>query len=263
MQIRKNTPVAITRPISNSIIQCELTHLSRSPIDIRKARTEHSGYEQVLRDLGYLVKQLPEADDLPDGVFVEDCAVVLPEIAILTRPGAVSRRPELTTVKPALSKYRELASITAPGTMDGGDVLVAGKTIFVGLSQRTNDKALSQFSGIVTPLGYKVIGIPLTKCLHLKTAATCMTEDHLLLNPKWVDADFFDDFRITKIHPDEPFAANVLSINNRVICSESCPKTAQIIEDLGYRVVRLDQSELAKAEAGLTCCSILIDTLDS
>ena len=259
MHIRKTTPVAITRPISNSIIECELTHLSRSPIDIRKARAEHSAYEQALIDLGYLVKQLPEADDLPDGVFVEDCAIVLPEVAILTRPGAASRRPELTTVKPVLSEYRKLAFITAPATMDGGDVLVAGKTIFVGLSQRTNDKGLSQFSGIVTPLGYKVIGIPLTKCLHLKTAVTCLTADHLLLNPKWVGADLFDDYRITKIHPDEPFAANVLSIDNRVICSESCPKTAQIIKDSGFEVVHVDQSELAKAEAGLTCCSILID----
>src|SRR6056297_1778352 len=226
MHIRKTTPVAITRPISNSIIECELTHLSRSPIDIRKARAEHSAYELALRDLGYLVKQLPEADDLPDGVFVEDCAIVLPEVAILTRPGAASRRPELTTVKPVLSEYRKLAFITAHATMDGGDVLVAGKTIFVGLSQRTNDKGLSQFSGIVKPLGYKVIRIPLTKCLHLKTAVTCLTTDHLLLNPKWVGADLFDGFRITEIHPDEPFEDNRISDDNPELCSAPSPQTS-------------------------------------
>jgi dimethylargininase len=259
MHIPKNTPVAITRPISNSISACELTHLARSPIDIKNAQKQHKAYEQVLENSGFSIVQLPAVHDLPDAVFVEDVAVVLPEIAIITRPGAASRRPELTTVKPVLSEYRKLATITAPGTMDGGDVLVAGKTIFVGLSQRTNDQGLSQFSGIVTPLGYKVIGIPLTECLHLKTAATCLTADHLLLNPKWVGANTFDGYVVTEIHPDEPFAANVISIDDRVICSASCPKTAQIIRDSGFEVVLVDQSELAKAEAGLTCCSILID----
>jgi dimethylargininase len=258
MKNTEATPVAITRPLSSKLAECELTHLSRSPIDIRKAREEHKAYEQALRDRGYSVKRLAETDDLPDGVFVEDCAVVLPEAAILTRPGAASRRPELKTVRPVLSEYRELKSITAPATLDGGDVLVAGKVVFVGLSQRTNAEGLSQFSEIVTPLGYTVVGVPLTKCLHLKTAVTCLSDDHLLLNPDWVDRDIFKVYRITEVHPDEPFAANVVALGKTILCSASCPKTARKIEDHGYSVVKIDQSELAKAEAGLTCCSLLI-----
>lgn len=258
MHIPKNTPVAITRPISNSISACELTHLARSPIDIKNAQKQHKAYEQVLENSGFSIVQLPAAHDLPDAVFVEDVGVALPEIAIITRPGAASRRPELNTIKPALSTYRKLAEIQAPATLDGGDVLVVQKTIFVGLSNRTNEAGLAQLSEINEQFGYTVTGIPLKKCLHLKTAVTRLSDRHLLLNPEWVDAKLFDGFRITEIHPDEPFAANVISIDNRVICSASCPKTAQIIKDSGFEVVLVDQSELAKAEAGLTCCSILI-----
>lgn len=258
MHNKQSAPVAITRPVSKTITECELTHLSRSPVNIRKARKQHKAYEQALERLGYSILQLPAAHDLPDAVFVEDVAVVLPEIAIITRPGAASRRPELKTIKPALSKYRKLAGIKAPATLDGGDVLVVGKTIFVGLSNRTNEAGLARLADITEPLGYSVTGIPLKKCLHLKTAVTQLSDNHLLLNPEWVDAKLFDGYRITEIHPDEPFAANVISIGNHVICSASSPGTAQILRDSGYEVVPVDQSELAKAEAGLTCCSILI-----
>ena len=118
----------------------------------------------MLEKLGYSILQLPAAHDLPDAVFVEDIAIVLPEIAIITRPGAVSRRPELKTIKPALSKFRELAEIKSPATLDGGDVLVPQETIFVGLSNRTNSAGLAQLADITRPLGYSVTGIPLKKC---------------------------------------------------------------------------------------------------
>lgn len=258
MHNKQSAPVAITRPVSKTITECELTHLSRSPINIKKAREQHKAYEKALESLGYSIVQLPSAHDLPDAVFVEDIAVVLPEIAIITRPGAVSRRPELKTIMPALSKYRKLDGIKAPATLDGGDVLVAGQSIFAGLSKRTNKEGLNQLTAITEPLGYSVTGIPLKKCLHLKTAVTWLSDRHLLLNPAWVDPGRFDGFRITEIHPDEPFAANVIAIDNRVICSASCLVTAQILRDSGYDVVPVDQSELAKAEAGLTCCTILI-----
>jgi dimethylargininase len=259
MNKKLHTPVAITRPVSNLLADCELTHLSRSPIDIDKAREQHKAYEQVLEKLGYTILRIPETHDLPDGVFVEDCGVVLPEIAIVTRPGAASRRPELQTIKPALSEYRKLACLTPPATLDGGDVLVAGKTIFVGLSQRTNREGVEQLARITEPLGYNVLGISLTECLHLKTAVTRLSDEHLLLNPDWVSRDFFDGFKTTAVYMDEPFAANVLAIGNKVMCPASCPLTAQIIKNLGFDVIAVDQSELAKAEAGLTCCSILVD----
>ncbi len=259
MDNKQSARVAITRPVSNTIAECELTHLARSPIDISEAQKQHKNYKQTLKKLGYSILNLPAAHDLPDAVFVEDIAIVLPEIAILTRPGAVSRRPELKSIKPTLSKFRELARIKSPATLDGGDVLVSLKKIFVGLSNRTNTAALAQLSDITKPFGYSVTGIPLKKCLHLKTAVTKLSNKHLLLNPEWVDAELFEGFRTTEIHPAEPFAANVLSIGNDVICSASCPLTAQNLEDLGCKVVSVDQSELAKAEAGLTCCSVLID----
>jgi dimethylargininase len=259
MHKEKFDRVAITRPISNSIAECELTHLERSPINIAEAQRQHALYEQALESLGYSIFQLSAAHDLPDAVFVEDVAIVLPEIAIITRPGAVSRRPELKTIKPVLKAYRQLAEIKYPATLDGGDVLVNQKKIFTGLSNRTNEAGLAQLAAITKPLGYSVTGIPLKKCLHLKTAVTQLSENHLLLNPAWVDKDWFDGFRITEIHSDEPFAANVISKDSRVLCPASCPKTAQILRDLDYEVVLVDQSELAKAEAGLTCCSILID----
>jgi len=259
MDNKQSARVAITRPVSNTIAECELTHLARSPIHISEAQKQHKNYKQTLKKLGYYILNLPAAHDLPDAVFVEDIAIVLPEIAIITRPGAVSRRPELKLIKPALSKFRELTGIKSPATLDGGDVLVSQQTIFIGLSNRTNSGGLAQLADITKPFGYSVTGIPLKKCLHLKTAVTKLSDKHLLLNPQWVDAELFDGFRITEIHPDEPFAANIISIDNHVICSASCPKTSQIIRDSGFEVVLVDQSELAKAEAGLTCCSILIN----
>src|SRR6056297_167501 len=144
MDNKQSARVAITRPVSNTIAECELTHLARSPIDISEAQKQHKNYKQTLKRLGYSILNLPAAHDLPDAVFVEDIAIVLPEIAILTRPGAVSRRPELKSIKPTLSKFRELARIKSPATRDGGDVLVSLKKIFVGLSNRTNTAALAQ-----------------------------------------------------------------------------------------------------------------------
>ena len=164
MYNKQSAPVAITRPVSNTISECELTHLARSPIDINQAQKQHKIYEQTLEKLGYSILQLPAAHDLPDAVFIEDIAIFLPEIAIITRPGAVSRRPELKTVKPALSKFREFAEIKAPATLDGGDVLVPQETIFTGLSNRTNSIGLAQLAAITRLFGYSVTGIPLKKC---------------------------------------------------------------------------------------------------
>lgn len=259
MQRKETNPIAIIRPVSDKLADCELTHLERTPIDSIKAEQQHKAYGHALERLGYEVIRLPAAPDLPDGVFVEDCAIVVPEIAIITRPGAVSRRPEIETVKPVLAAYRNIVSIKAPGTVDGGDVLVAGKKVFVGLSARTNEQGLIQIRNILEPLGYSVTGVSLKGCLHLKTAVTHLTDSHLLYNPDWVNRYNFREFEMTAVHPDEPFAANVMAIGNHILCSASGPKTAQIINDLGFDTLGIDQSELAKAEAGLTCCSILIN----
>ena len=251
-------PIALTRAVSPEIVNCELTHLQREPIDYERAVQQHTAYENALRKIGYTVKQISETPELPDGVFVEDTAVVFPELAVITRPGAKSRRPETESMAEALSQYRELSFIEYPGTLDGGDVMVAGKEVFFGLSQRTNKEAIGQFAEIVKPLGYRVTGVPVRNCLHLKTAASYVDEGLLLINPEWVNADAFPGYRCETVHPGEPYGANVIRRENRALCPVAFPHTAEWLAARGYDVLTIDQSELAKAEAGVTCCSILV-----
>ena len=251
-------PTALTRAISPLLVDCELTHLERAPIDIHIAEEQHREYERALEKMGYTIRRLPETPHLPDGVFVEDTAVVFPEIAIITRPGAESRRPETDTMATVLKEYRELRFIEAPGTIDGGDVLTLGKHVYIGDSQRTNRAAIQQFAEILQPFGYTVTAVPVTECLHLKTAIAPLEDDLLLINPDWVDGDIFHDHQIETVHPNEPFGANVMRRENHALCSKAFPKTANLLTKKGYDVITINQSEMAKAEAGLTCCSVIV-----
>ncbi len=250
---------AITRKVSRSIVDCELTHLERAPIDIGRARQQHSKYEQTLQGLGLVVVSLPEEPGLPDSVFVEDCAIVLDECAIITRPGARSRRPETASIAAALAPYRELATIQEPGTVDGGDVLTVGRKIHVGLTTRSNRSAIEQMQEFVKPYGYSVQGVPVSGCLHLKSAVTQVAEDTLLINPAWVDKETFPHMDFIEIDPTEPYAANALEIGRSVIYQPAFPKTIERLEAVGIHPILVDQSELAKAEAALTCCSLVFE----
>jgi dimethylargininase len=183
--------IAITRQVSPAINQCELTHLERQPIDLQRAQSQHHEYEEALRSSGVEVISLPPLPDLPDSVFVEDAAIVLDECAIITRPGADSRRPETEHIAQALSPYRKLFHILSPATVDGGDVLVVRKTMFVGISSRSNQAAIEQMRAILNPLGYEVRSVDVSGCLHLKSAVTQVGENQLLLNPAWVKKDDF------------------------------------------------------------------------
>jgi dimethylargininase len=251
--------IALTRQISPKLSECELTHLDREPIDIKKAAEQHHQYENALKKMGYSISRLPETPDLPDGVFVEDAAVVFDELAIITRPGAESRRPETDSIAEVLNEYRELHSIKSPGTLDGGDVLVLGKNVYIGISQRTNREAIHQFDQILKPYGYEVHGIEVTNCLHLKTALAPLEDDLLLINPEWVDGEMFDGYQTVPIHPDEPYGANVMRRDNWALCPEAFPRTAELLKERGYDVITVNQSEMAKAEAGLTCCSVIVE----
>jgi dimethylargininase len=254
-----SSPVALTRPVSPLLAECELTHLERNPIDIDKAQQQHKEYEAALETMGYTIRQLPETPHLPDGVFVEDAAVVFDEVGIITRPGAASRRPETETMADVLKEYRELRFIEAPGTMDGGDVLKLGKHVYVGISQRTDREAIRQFSELLMPFGYRVTGVPVTECLHLKTALAPLEEDLLLINPEWVDGAIFEGYSTISIHPDEPYGANVMRRDNMALCPKAFPRTIELLEKRGYDLVTVNQSEMAKAEAGLTCCSVIVE----
>ena len=258
MMIAMSHGLAITREVSPALGACELTHLSRVPIDVELARAQHRQYERALCDAGYRVERLGASDEMPDSVFVEDMAVVFDEIAIITRPGAESRRVETPAIADALRSRRLLHAIEAPGTMDGGDVLVAGRQVFVGLSTRTNDEAAAQVRSILEPFGYGVRTVIVSGCLHLKSAATTLADDVVLLNPEWIAPSIFGGFSIVEIDPEEPAAANALRLDDRIVFPASCPRTAARIERRGFRLAVVDASEVAKAEGAVTCCSLIV-----
>jgi len=248
----------MARQVSPCFNECEITHIDRSPIDINVARAQHEGYTQILNDVGCEVIELPAEADLPDSVFVEDTAVILPEVMVITRPGADSRRPETESIIPALETYRELLFIQEPGTVDGGDVLVLDKDIFVGMSTRTNQAAVDQMNALLGEYGYHAQCVELHDCLHLKSAVTRVDAGTLLVNPNWVDAQHFAGFDLIDVHPSEPFAANCLPVNGEIIFPAEFPKTRAKLEARGYKVRTVQVDELAKAEGAVTCCSLII-----
>ena len=250
--------IAITREISPRFNECEITLIDRSPINLDIARAQHEGYTQALRDMGCEVIELPPEADLPDSVFVEDTAVILPAVAVITRPGADSRRPETESICRALQPFRELLFIQAPGTTDGGDVLVLGKDIFVGMSTRSNPAAVDQMNALLEKFGYHAQGVELHDCLHLKSAVTRVDAGTLLINRSWADARHFAGFDLIDIDPSESFAANCLPVNGEIIFPAAFPKTRAKLEARGYKVRAVQVDELAKAEGAVTCCSLII-----
>jgi dimethylargininase len=252
-------PLALTRAVPPTIVNCELTHLERAPIDIRLATDQHARYEATLRSLGCEVSRLSPEPELPDSVFVEDAAVVFDEIAVIARPGAESRRRETVTVAAALAPHRRLWYIEAPGTLDGGDVLVVGKRVYVGLSRRTNPEGADQLANAVAPFGYSARGLAVEKCLHLKSAVTAAADDLLVLNPALIDGHLFDGTRWIAVPSDEPLGANVVRVGDTVIGPVTAPRTRDMLERAGLRVVATPVWELAKAEGALTCCSLIFN----
>jgi dimethylargininase len=251
--------IAITRAVSPSLSRCELTHIDRVPIDVALARAQHHAYEETLRRLGVSVVALIAEPDLPDSVFVEDTAVVLDEMAVITRPGAASRRPEVQTIAQTLAPYRRVEWIEAPATMDGGDVLRIGKTIYVGLSTRSDARGIEALANIVKPSGYLVRGVPLSGCLHLKSAATLIAPDTVLVNPAWVDPKAFAGVSFVEVDRAEPHAANALRIGDALVYAAAYPRTLERIAKVVAKIECVDVSELAKAEGAVTCCSLVVE----
>ena len=248
---------AITREVSPALARCELSHIPRTPIDAERAGRQHHDYLRALETLGCRLVILPAEPALPDSVFVEDVAIVLDEVAIMTRPGALSRRAEVASVATALGSHRSLLTIEAPGTLDGGDVLRTGRTLYVGQSARSNADGIGQLRELLAGFGYAVHGVPTLGCLHLKSAVTQVADDTLLLQPKWVDRELFSDFRVVEVDPAEPHAANVLRVGNALVMPAGFPRTQQRLVDAGFEVIAVDVSELQKAEGAVTCCSLV------
>lgn len=252
-------PLVITRSVSPRFNECEITHIERTPINLDIAQRQHRGYVDALKRLGCDVVELPAEATLPDSVFVEDTAFILPEAAVITRPGADSRKPETEAIVHALSPHKTLLFLREPATLDGGDVLVVGKRIFIGLSTRSNNEAVAQLNDLLHKFGYMVTGVRLNGCLHLKSAVTRVDDKTLLINRNWVDAISFTDCELIDVNPSEPYAANCLPIGNAVILPASFPKTREKLEARGFNVVCVEVDELAKAEGAVTCCSLIVD----
>jgi dimethylargininase len=251
--------LAITREVSPSLGDCQLTHVGRTPIDVNRAEAQHRAYQRVLASLGCRVLTLEAEPAMPDAVFVEDVAIVLDEVAVMTRPGAESRRGEGASVAELLARYRPLRHIEAPGTIDGGDVLRIDRAIYVGQSGRSNAEGIAQLQQVVGEFDYRVQPVPIRGCLHLKSAVTAVRDDTLLLQSAWVDAALFPDFEIIEVDREEEHAANILRIGDVALMPAGFPRTAQRLRDAGVEVVVVDVSELQKAEGATTCCSLVFE----
>jgi dimethylargininase len=251
------TDVAVTRGVPSSIARCELTFLEREPIDVDRAVAQHVDYATLLRELGLEVVEIPADPAYPDCCFVEDVAVVLDGLAVLTRPGAASRRGEIPAVEEVLTRFRPLARVEAPATLEGGDVLAVGRTLFVGSSPRSNTAGVERLRELAEPRGYRVIAVPVTGCLHLKSAVTALDDGRVLANPAWIDSAPLRSLEVVPVAPEEPGAANVLRVRDAIVAHPGFPRTLERVAALGYDVRPLDVSEFLKAEAALTCKSLL------
>ncbi len=248
---------AITREVNAALGDSELTFLPRVRIDIALALQQHQQYQSALSSLGCEIVTLPTEPGLADSVFIEDTAMVLDEIAVLCRPGAASRQPEVAGVEDVLKQYRPLASIQPPGTLDGGDLLRVGKVIYAGLSTRSNQSGIEQLRSIVADHGFSVKTVETTKCLHLKSAVSEVAPGSLLINPDWISRSVFRDCDLIDVDKKEAHAANALRVGRSVIYPSSFPRTMEKLVARDIAVTPVNVSELQKAEGAVTCCSLI------
>jgi len=253
--------LALTRLPGSELEQGERTFVEREGIDLARALDQHAAYRAALEELGFEVRVLEALEGHADGVFVEDPLLLLDEVAVLTRPAASSRRAEvaasemLLATQPGLTA-RPVERIEGPGTLEGGDVLELDGILMVGQSTRTNHAGLKQLAHLCLPYGYRVKAAEVTHCLHLKTGCCFIGRDTLVVNPDWVDLHRSPDLEIVPVDPSEPFGANIIELNGRLLMSASHPGTTERLRALDFEVMTVDLSELEKAEAGPTCLSV-------
>ena len=247
---------ALVRAPSSRLADGIVTHLKRTPVDVALARAQHAAYADALTACGWMIQNAPAAEDCPDSVFVEDMVVVCEDLAVLTRPGAAARRAELAGVAGTVrSLGLRTASIQEPGTLDGGDVLQAGHTVYVGRGGRTNGAGIRQLRALLAPLGRTVVAVPLGQVLHLKSAVTALPDGTFLLLPDLVPASLFPAVRPVA----EEAGCHVVPLGaDRVLIAASAPRTAQLLDDVGFIPVVVDISEFEKLEGCVTCLSVLL-----
>jgi dimethylargininase len=250
---------ALTRAVSSSINDCELTFIDRQAIDVERAVRQHRKYQQLLRSLGVDVVELPADDRCPD-CFLEDTALVLDEFAIATRPGRGTRRAEVAGVLPTIEKHRKIVHVEAPATLEAGDVLRIGRDLFIGITSRTNREGIDFVREVTALHGYKVHGVEVPGALHLKSVCTAVNRRTILADSSRVDLDPFAGYELIEVPPEEWMAANVLLVNGTVCMHDGFHKTLALLRERQIRVRTVDISEFLKAEAGLTCMSIIFDS---
>jgi dimethylargininase len=249
--------IAITHVPSPNLQRGERTFVDETEIDYELALRQHAGYRHALRQCGASVIVLDVNRTMPDCVFVEDTAIVLDEVAVMMSPGAESRRAEPAGIEPTLRNFRPIERVKRPATIDGGDVVIAGKQVFVGESQRTNAAGITALREILAPLGYTVSGVRVHGCLHLKSACSALPDGRFLVNSGWIDVAPFPCDQLVDVPATEPWAGDVLCIGNRIIASDAFPETCALLEQFGFETIPVSVSEFAKVEGGVTCLSLV------
>lgn len=252
----------ITREPAQDLQGYETTFVAAQSIHLDDAARQHQAYRDTLASCGIEVIALPAQPGLPDSLFVEDVVLALPECVVLTRPGAASRQAEVALFAADLARHglfdgRPVHVLQAPATLEGGDVLRLGRTLYVGLSSRTNAAGVAQLRDWLAPMGYTVQAVPVMGCLHLKTGVTALDEHTVLAQPDWVDLSAMPGLTVLHAAPGEPWAANVLKIGPRLFMNAASPRTAETLRARGHAVQSIDIGEFMKMEAGLTCMHVL------
>ena len=233
-----------------------LTTVTQGKPDHALLLSQHAAYVKTLSALGLQLTELPPLEAHPDAWFVEDAALVFPELAVVTRPGATQRRAEAEALSSTIAKFRRLTRLSAPATLDGGDVLQLGRQVFVGLSERTNAEGATQLSALLKPHDYTVSAIPVPAGLHLKSSVTAAGPELLVLTAAMSARAEFSGFQQVVVPDDEAYAANVLFVNGTVLMADGFPRTRALLGRLGVTTEVLNQSEVAKMDGALTCLSV-------
>lgn len=252
---------AVVREVPDSFANA-LTMGERPVLDVARARDQHDAYRTMLSDSGYRLTVVPADEDCPDCPFIEDAAVVLETFAVITRPGAPERQQETGPVAEALSAMMPVEEITAPGTVDGGDVLRVGSTVFVGRSTRTNDEGIARFAELASADGLRVIAAPVARVLHLKSAVAALDDETILIAPDCTDPAVFVGYRMIEKPPGEKGASALRLHDGRIVVTANTPLTMGLVQAAGYEVDWFDSTEFQKADGGLTCLSLLIGTAE-
>ena len=247
--------IALVRPTSSRLAEGLLTHVERRPVDIDLARRQWDTYVEALKGVGWQVREVPALESCADSVFIEDTVVMYRDVAVITRPGNDARKPEIDAVEPVVASLGcRIERIVEPGTLDGGDVLKVHDTVYVGLGGRTNQAGIDQLARILTPLGATVVTIPVTKVLHLKSAVTALPDGTIIgWDPAVDDSSVFPKYLSM---PEESGAHVVIIDNKRLLMAADAPKSAALLESLGYETIRVDISEYIKLEGCVTCLSV-------